>query len=269
MASLNLAGKTSGYVKLQAPDDSSNNPVVTLPTESGELALKSDIGEGGGVVNLSANRNLIINGDMKIAQRGKTTAEVATGEYGWDRWKKTDGGMTQVIEDLNFEPNTVYTLSGEGVTTQQLTSPSSGHWTLPDIPLDARKIQLEEGTVATPFENRPYDVELARCQRYYEKSYNQSTVPGTGEASGAVASVSSNLAPTQAPGVSFKVTKRAIPTMAIYNATTGEIGKSYRVADAASVDTSFSSIGEHGVVHINVPSSANGYYFHYTANAEL
>jgi hypothetical protein len=48
MASLNLAGKTSGYVKLQAPDDSSNNPTVTLPTESGELALKSDIGEGGG-----------------------------------------------------------------------------------------------------------------------------------------------------------------------------------------------------------------------------
>ena len=47
MASLNLAGKTSGYVKLTAPDDSSNNPTVTLPTESGELALKSDIGEGG------------------------------------------------------------------------------------------------------------------------------------------------------------------------------------------------------------------------------
>ena len=47
MASLNLAGKTSGYVKLTAPDDSSTNPTVTLPTESGELALKSDIGEGG------------------------------------------------------------------------------------------------------------------------------------------------------------------------------------------------------------------------------
>jgi hypothetical protein len=35
-------------VKLTAPDDSSTNPTVTLPTESGELALKSDIGEGGG-----------------------------------------------------------------------------------------------------------------------------------------------------------------------------------------------------------------------------
>ena len=48
MASLNLAGKASGYVKLKAPDDSSNNPTVELPTESGELALKSDITGGGG-----------------------------------------------------------------------------------------------------------------------------------------------------------------------------------------------------------------------------
>ena len=30
-------------------------------------------------------------------------------------------------------------------------------------------IQLEVGTEATPFEHRPYDMELARCQRYYWK----------------------------------------------------------------------------------------------------
>ena len=29
-------------------------------------------------------------------------------------------------------------------------------------------VQLEEGTVATPFEHRPYGTELALCQRYYE-----------------------------------------------------------------------------------------------------
>jgi hypothetical protein len=48
-------------------------------------------------------------------------------------------------------------------------------------------IQLEVGDTATPFEHRPYDMELARCQRYYNKNlavytatlggvgYNQST----------------------------------------------------------------------------------------------
>jgi hypothetical protein len=30
-------------------------------------------------------------------------------------------------------------------------------------------VQLEEGAVATPFEQRPYDVELALCQRYFER----------------------------------------------------------------------------------------------------
>ena len=30
-------------------------------------------------------------------------------------------------------------------------------------------VQLEVGTEATPFEHRPYDMELARCQRYYFK----------------------------------------------------------------------------------------------------
>jgi hypothetical protein len=30
-------------------------------------------------------------------------------------------------------------------------------------------VQLEVGTEATPFEHRPYDMELARCQRYFQK----------------------------------------------------------------------------------------------------
>jgi len=33
-------------------------------------------------------------------------------------------------------------------------------------------IQLEVGTEATPFEQRPYDMELARCQRYFQRHYD-------------------------------------------------------------------------------------------------
>ena len=40
-------------------------------------------------------------------------------------------------------------------------------------------IQLEEGSVATPFEKRLPQEELEFCQRYYEKSYNLETAPGT------------------------------------------------------------------------------------------
>ena len=38
-------------------------------------------------------------------------------------------------------------------------------------------VQLEVGSVATPFERRDYGRELAMCQRYYEKSYALGTVP--------------------------------------------------------------------------------------------
>ena len=40
-------------------------------------------------------------------------------------------------------------------------------------------VQIEAGTVATPFEFRYYGQELALCQRYYQKSYDIGTIPGT------------------------------------------------------------------------------------------
>jgi hypothetical protein len=40
---------------------------------------------------------------------------------------------------------------------------TSGTWTIGNM-------QLEVGSVATPFERRPYGTELALCQRYYEKA---------------------------------------------------------------------------------------------------
>ena len=44
---------------------------------------------------------------------------------------------------------------------------------------DIAQVQLEEGSVATPFEQRPIGTELALCQRYFEKNYPQNVAPGT------------------------------------------------------------------------------------------
>lgn len=119
--------------------------------------------------HLAGFRNILINGDMRINQRGVTIAAAANGAYGLDRWKKVDASnMTQIVESGNFEPSTVYTLSGTGVTTQQITSPSSGNWTLPNIPITATKVQLEKGSISTPFELRPIGLELVLCKWYFE-----------------------------------------------------------------------------------------------------
>ncbi len=115
-------------------------------------------------------KNKLINGEVtRINQRGVANwSAVSNGAYGYDRWKKIDASnMTQIIEAGNFRPSTVHTLSGVGVTTQQITSPASGDWTLPNIPITATNVQVEEGLEATPFEVRPIGFELALCQRYY------------------------------------------------------------------------------------------------------
>jgi hypothetical protein len=116
---------------------------------------------------LAGFRNILINGNLKINQRGVTIAAAAVGAYGPDRWKKVDAtNMTQIIEDVNVVHGAKYTLSWKGGTPQVLTAPATGHWTLPNIPITATEIQLELGEVATPFERRSYGQELVLCQRY-------------------------------------------------------------------------------------------------------
>ena len=75
-------------------------------------------------------------------------------------------------------------------------------------------VQLEKGTVATPFEFRSIGQELALCQRYYEKSYSQSVVPGTATIQG-IHWVTGNTVNTLST-VTFAVEKRAAPTVTVY-----------------------------------------------------
>ena len=87
-------------------------------------------------------------------------------------------------------------------------------------------VQLEAGSVATPFERRDYGRELIMCQRYFEKSFNTETAPANGV-------VSADRKQGIAFGVDrigyygvFSVTKRANPTVTFYNgANTGTAGQ--------------------------------------------
>jgi hypothetical protein len=91
-------------------------------------------------------------------------------------------------------------------------------------------VQLEAGTVATPFERRSFGQELALCQRYYQKSYEYDVVPGTsvtGTYRGLIAgsansnSATSGFTPTF---YTFKVPMRATPSYSYYDAA-GNISK--------------------------------------------
>ena len=90
-------------------------------------------------------------------------------------------------------------------------------------------VQLEVGTEATPFEVMPYDMELARCQRYYESISFGAYRGITCQARGA----------TDTNGwCGFKVTKRANPTMA----ATGTFGAWTSISGTNSATLSFAGI---------------------------
>jgi hypothetical protein len=77
-------------------------------------------------------------------------------------------------------------------------------------------VQLEAGTTASPFEYRQYGTELGLCQRYYQKTFNQSTVPVNNIGA---AHLQISLMNGQEPQITFPlpVTMRTAPSVTLYN----------------------------------------------------
>jgi hypothetical protein len=168
----------------------------------------------------------------------------------------------------NFTSGTLQTSWGSstdanlGVGQTNLAAATSNYWQVTGV-------QLEVGATATPFEFKTFEDNLFECQRYYEKSYNHETALGSALAVGWLGTISSNVSSAEAAGPTFKVVKRANPTIVLYNAVSGASGAIYRVSDAASVSATTNWIGTGAVGNISFTGSQNGYYYHYTANAEL
>jgi hypothetical protein len=114
------------------------------------------------------------------------------------------GSVEQIIERENMPAGT-YVLSWTGTATGRVyntgaTPPSYAaspilvtidgtanvevEFTASGGTRTLQNVQLEAGNVASAFERRPIGTELALCQRYYEKSYDQTTTPGTATETG-------------------------------------------------------------------------------------
>jgi hypothetical protein len=265
---------------------------ATTGTFSGNVQMAS---QNGG--QLAGLRNKIINGDMRVAQRGANISLTTSGQYSLDRWISTfDGsgatraifqqafpagtgpqglknflsyaqsvagtggtftGLAQYIEGVDAFAGQTVTLSfyarnnastalpqiicrqffgstgsatvnttvATSVATTSSFSLYTYSFTVPSIvgktvsggndylgilillpinsvfTFDITGVQLEVGPVATPFEQRPYGMELALCQRYYEVTLF-SSVQSTG------------LTGNNTGGTCYwKVDKRAVPTI--------------------------------------------------------
>ena len=204
--------------------------------------------------------NAIINGNFQVNQRGVSgTVTLAAGAYGHDRWKAgasgctytfatvsnvttltiTAGSLIQVIEGINLYSGT-YALSWSGTSQGKIGAGSySGSGVTGSVTGGTNLniefntgtlslVQFEPGTEVSPFERRDYGRELMMCQRYYEKSFPQGTVPANGGSSTTLATVDGavyGMAQNRigaGPTTQFKVTKRAVPTMQKYGNSNGD-----------------------------------------------
>lgn len=202
-----------------------DSPILVNPTING-------IAQSG----YNGFKNYIINGKKTVNKRGLISTD---NSYNQDRWYKSGVNWYQGIEGKdNLISGKRYTLSWVGTATasyyvgtatsatinaQSFTAISNGsNFTLTigagqnlwiKFVSDATGstfnfVHLEEGSVATPFEHRPYGLELSLCQRYYQSGIEV-------QWSGNITTDISYTAITMLP-----VTMRQIPT-ATYSATRG------------------------------------------------
>lgn len=234
---------------------------------------------------LAGMRNRIINGNFSINQRAVSgTVTLAAGAYGHDRWKAGASGCTytfatsgndttitisagslmQVVEDKNIEGG-VYALSHSGTAQARIAvngAATSGSYATASLaaPLlsasatggqqvtvefstgTVSKVQFEPGTVATSFERRDYGDELRRCQRYYE----------VGKL-GVIASIGRPTDGVAVYGISFKVEKRAAPS----------------ISGTSDATSSTSSITTNGFVYQATPGPSASIISGYVASAEI
>ena len=114
------------------------------------------------------------------------------------------------------------------------------------------QVQVEPGPVATPFERRPQQVELALCQRYYE----QVNAFWIGEATATA---------TYGSGFVFAVEKRATPTMV----SISQAGAANGTMNSRTPTAFSSRKGGTAIATATTTIAAAGFTDIYSASAEL
>lgn len=212
-----------------------------------------------------ASRTLTLNFNQYFGTGGSTDVYVETTQAITTSWAR----YTATVNIPSISSKTIGTNSSLQV---RILSTTGGTFTL-----DVWGVQLEVGTVATPFRRNANSIqgELAACQRYYEKSYDYGTAPGTATAAGLLTFYgTTDGSQNIVTPVQFAVPKRT----ASYTITTwdgiGTAGRAdYSRNGASGYLTTTLYRSNEKMFHVYVGAggvfSAANMSFHWTCNAEL
>lgn len=194
--------------------------------------------------NAGADRSYVVEYIIDVANTWEhKTVTVAGGLITAGTWNWTNGVGMSVVFALaagsNFQtsPNAWQTGNFSATSNQVNCLDTIGNI------FAITGVQLEAGPVATPFEHRPYGIELAMCQRYYE------IIAGP-HYYGYVGTVGNST--TVYAQQTFATRKRAAPTVAVVGGLLGQALWSSSGSDlaAATVAVRISSVDSFSVQYL-------------------
>ena len=189
-------------------------------------------------------------------------------------WDSTTGQGLRIWWDLGSNDTTYAGAAGSWLAADRLRTTGS----VSLIGTNAATLyiagaQLEKGSAATPFEFRPFAIELTLCQRYYEKSFDITVAPVANSFGNNIVIATSNTGSTYQVGlIPFKVTKRVSSgTVSIYNPFNAVgVNTSLRVPSGGDVNITSSSATVSGInINMTAQPAALSYHAHFTYDGEL
>lgn len=189
--SLNTCASGCQISTLSAVENTYNMARLTQPDATAKYMGYAQIIERnncfdlrGGYVALKTRLRMSASGNVRYAVlswTGTADAVISDVVNNWSSTSYTPGGFflasNLVVENcgnIALTANALTDLAINTVISNTSNNVIAFFWTesavAQNVTLDIGKVQLEPGAVATPFEFRPYGLELSLCQRYYYRT---------------------------------------------------------------------------------------------------
>lgn len=250
----------------------------------------------------TGSTTLVLRQAIELPRVGDPGPYYVGTEWTFSFWVKSDVSGPLAVR-VDFRDNVVDAVNNVQLINEGLDPLTPGTWTrmdvqvpitfspngtneclvvLIDLPNVASStyitgLQFELGPLPTNFEHRPFQTELALCQRYFEKSYNVDVNPGTTTQQGVNHGNDYSVSSTYHCYFPFQTQKREVPSVTIYNPNNGSAGSMYQIHGLPGGSHAINSVGANEkcistiqtVSPLSPADNSNLFQIHYTADAEL